>query len=99
MRLVQPGDIIDKIRYLPADIAAERDEGTGRVFQDIVEQRGAEHLRAHAELGEDDGDRDWVGDIRIPAAALLPAMPGGGDRVRALDHGGAAVVMPGADGS
>ena len=60
---------------LVAEVAAQRRPGVYvGVLDRVVQQRRAQRRRRHAELGQDRGDRERVGDVRVAALAQLAAV-------------------------
>ncbi|WP_371651957.1 hypothetical protein [Streptomyces mirabilis] len=57
----------------------------GRVV-DVVQHGGADHGWWHADVGDDGGDGQAVGEARVAAAAGLARVPDGGFVVGVLDE-------------
>ncbi len=72
--LVQLGDAIDQLGHGLAEFAGERGATERRVFQRVVQDRCNDRFRIHAELGEDAGYGDRMGDIGLTAFARLPVV-------------------------
>ncbi len=83
--LVQLGDAVDQQRDLLAEVAAQGVQAVLGVLDGVVQQPGHQGRRVHAQLGEDGGDGERVGDVRVAALALLAAVPALGDLVGPLD--------------
>ncbi len=83
---VQLGDPVDQRRHVVAEVSAQFGEGVGGVLHGVVQQRGAEGVGVHAELGQDRGHRERVGDVRVAALAHLAGVPVGGHLVGAVDE-------------
>ena len=84
--LVQLGHAVDQLGDLVAELAAQLGEGIGGVLDGVMQQRGADRLVVHAELGEDRGHRQRMGDVRVAAVPPLAGMLRRGDLVRVLYH-------------
>ena len=84
--LVQLGDAVDERGDVLAEIAAQLGQRVGGVLDRVVQQRGADGLGVHAELGEDGRHRERMGDVRVAAAPLLVPVPVGGRVVGPLDE-------------
>ena len=85
--LVELGDAVDEHRDLVTEVAAQRLEAVGGVLDGVVQQRRGQRRRGHAELGEDRGDRERVGDVVVAGPALLALVGPLGDGVGPLDQG------------
>ena len=75
LNLVEFTDAVDEIRD---DLAEDRDDfrfRRRRVFDDVVQDRGNERVAVEAQVREDVGDRDRVGDVWFAGNALLALMP------------------------
>ena len=84
--LVQLGHPVDQRRHVVAELAAQFRQRVGGVLDRVVQQRRADGLVVHAQLGQDRGHRERVGDVGVAAQALLAGVPAGGHLVRALDE-------------
>ena len=84
--LVQLGDAVDQRGDVLAELAAQLGQRVGGVLHRVVQQRGADRLGVHAELGQDRRHRERVGDVRVAAAPLLVPVPVGGRLVGPLDE-------------
>ena len=60
-------------------------EGVRRVLDRVVQQRGGQGRRGHAQLGQDQGHGQWVGDVGVAALADLALVSLLGHVVRALE--------------
>ena len=84
--LVQLGDAVHQRGDVLAELAAQLGQRVGGVLHRVVQQRGADRLGVHAELGQDGRHRQRVGDVRVAAAPLLVPVPVGGRLVGPLDE-------------
>ena len=84
--LVQLGDPVHQGRDLVPEIGPQLVEGVVRVLHRVVQQGRAQRLVVHAQLGEDRGHGERVGDVRVAALALLPGVPVRGHLVGVLDQ-------------
>jgi hypothetical protein len=84
--LVQLGHPVDQRRYILAELAAQFRQRVGGVLDRVVQQRRADGLVVHAQLGEDRGHRERVGDVGVAAQPLLAGVPAGGHLIGALDE-------------
>ncbi len=99
---VELGDAVDQQRDLVAEVTAQLLQAVFGVLDGVVQQARHQRGRVHAQLGEDGGDRERVGDVRVAALALLAAVPALGDLVGPLDlaqRGGLDLGVVGADGA
>ena len=96
LHLVELGDAVDQEGDLAAELLGELVELVVGVLDGVVQERGHERVRVHAQLGQDRGDRQRVGDVRVPGLAELPVVQLFGPRVRLLEqpHVGARVRGP-----
>ncbi|CVM75995.1 Uncharacterised protein [Streptococcus pneumoniae] len=85
--LVQLGHAVHEEGDLGAEVGAEALQGVVRVLDGVVQQGRQERRARHADLGEDRGDRDGVGDVRVPGAPHLPLVCRAGDLEGADDLG------------
>ncbi len=83
--LVELGDAVDEQRDGVAEVTAELVEAVLGVLDRVVKQARHQRRGVHAQLGEDRGDGEGVGDVRVAALALLAAVPALGDLVGLLD--------------
>ena len=72
-------------------------ERVRRVLDGVVQQRRAQRRRRHAELGEDRGHGQRVGDVRVAALAPLAGVQPLGEPVRALDGADVGLGVGGPD--
>jgi hypothetical protein len=86
LHLVQLGDAVDEPGDLVTEVALEVDEGVVGVLDGVVEERGDERDGVHAQLTEDGGDGERVGDVRVAGLAPLAAVGLLGDVVGALQQ-------------
>lgn len=89
-------DRCDQVDDVVAELIGNPLRRTGRVVH-IVEQCRADHRRLHAEIGDDDGDGEAVGDERVPATAHLAFMPEGSFSVGVFHQGGISLGVVCAD--
>ena len=73
---------VDEQRDARAERLADLRERHGRVLDDVVQERGGEHLLAVAAPREQPGDADRMGDVGLPVLAPLAAVRVLGERVR-----------------
>ena len=99
LHLVELGDAVDEQRDLVAEVGAQRVEGVGRVLDRVVQQRRDQRRLGHADVGEDRGDRERVGDVGVAALAHLAGVPLVGDRVGALEEREVGLRVVGAHGA
>jgi hypothetical protein len=71
VHLVELGDAVDEVRDVDAELAVDVVEAVRGVLDDVVQQRGHERGGVHAQLGQDGGHRERVGDVRVAAAPGL----------------------------
>ena len=69
--LVQLGHAVDHGGDLWAEVGGELLDGVGGVLDGVVQQRGAQGGLVHAQLSQDGGHRQRVGDVGVPALAEL----------------------------
>ncbi len=67
------------------EVALEGVEAVLGVLDGVVQQARHQRRRVHAQLGEDRGDGQRVGDVGVAALALLAPVPALGDLVGLLD--------------
>ena len=84
--LVQLGDAVDQPGHLVAELGAQLVEGVRRVLDRVVEQRGDQRRLGHADVGQDRGDRERVGDEGVTAAPHLAGVQPLRGQVRALQQ-------------
>ena len=72
--LVELGHAVDELGDLVAEVRAQLLEGVRRVLDGVVQQRGDQGRLGHADVGEDRGDRERVGDVGVAALAHLGAV-------------------------
>ncbi len=80
--LLQLGDPVDQIADLGAEPLPHLIERHFRVLDGVVEQGGGQGGGLGAQFGEDEGDRQRVGDVRLAALAHLAAVGGLGQHIR-----------------
>ena len=81
--LLQLRDAVDEVGHLVAELRAQAVQRVVGVLDGVVQQRGDERRGVHAQLGQDRGDGERMGDVRIAGLALLPRVLGLGHLVRA----------------
>ena len=81
--LVELGDAVDELGHRRAELGGDLLGGELGVFERVVQDRRDDRLGVHAELGEDAGDGDRMGDVRLAALARLPFVGECADFVRA----------------
>ena len=86
LNLRQLGDAVDELGDLGAEPLLDVGQAVLGVLGDVVEERGLDRGRVEAELGEDLGRRDRVGDVRLAGGALLALVGGDGEVERAVDR-------------
>ena len=96
--LVQLGDPVDQGGDLVPEVGAQFIQGVGGVLDRVVQQGTADGLVRHAQLGQDGGDGERVGDVRVAALALLPGVPACRDVISVLDEPDVGLGMGGPDG-
>ena len=69
--LRQLGDAVDEVGDLGAEALLDVGQAVLGVLGDVVEERRLDRDRVDAELGEDLGRRDRVGDVRLAGGAAL----------------------------
>ena len=73
--LVQLGDAVDQVADLLAEVGGQRLQRVAGVLDGVVQQRGDQRGGVHAEVGQDVGDGQRVGDVRVAGAAQLVGVP------------------------
>ena len=84
--LVQLGAAVDQPRDLAAELLRHLPQRVVGVLDGVVQQRGAQRRLGHAQLGQDRGDRQRVGDVGVPALPGLALVLAVGDPVGPLDQ-------------
>ncbi|OIQ80927.1 hypothetical protein GALL_373060 [mine drainage metagenome] len=95
--LVELRDTVDEHRNLGPEVGAELLERVVGVLDRVVQQRGDQRRRCHAELGENGGHGDRVRDVRVTALAELSAVSLLGHGVGALDDRQVGLGLVGPD--
>jgi hypothetical protein len=72
--LVELGDAVDDLGHGVAELRRDLRLGDRRVLDDVVQDRRDDGVGVEAQLGEDFGGRDGVGDIGLAGLALLAAV-------------------------
>ena len=83
---VQLGHPVDEMAHLFAEFLGQRLERVAGVLDGVVQQRGHQSGGVHAQLGQDVGDGQRVGDVGIAGMAQLGGMPLVGDLEGSLQH-------------
>jgi hypothetical protein len=73
--LVQLGDAVDQMRHLLAEVGGQLFHRVAGVLDGVVQQRGDQRGGVHAEFGQDVGNGQRMGDVRVTRAAQLVGMP------------------------
>ena len=68
------GEAVDQLADLGAEQLVDLRPGDGRVLDDVVQQRRDDGRVVELQVGEDGGDFERVGEIRIAGGALLVAV-------------------------
>ena len=97
--LVELGDAVDQQRDLVAEVGPQLGQRVVGVFDRVVQQGRREHRRLHPQLGEDRGDRERVGDVRVARLAGLAAVGPLGHCVGPLDERDVGLRVGGPDGA
>ena len=97
--LVELGDAVDEQRDLVAEVGAQLVEGVRRVLDRVVQQGGHEGRLGHADVRQDRGHRQRVGDVGVAALAGLAAVVLLGGVVGALEQRQVGLRVVGADGA
>ncbi|MCO5556192.1 hypothetical protein L7F22_009736 [Adiantum nelumboides] len=84
--LVELGDAVDEVRDLVAEVGAQPVQGVVGVLDGVVQQRRDQRRGVHAQLGQDRGDGERVGDVGVAGLAALPLVLVLGDVVGALEQ-------------
>ena len=95
--LVELGHAVDQRGDVVAEVAAQLGQRVGGVLDGVVQQRRAQRLVVHAELGQDRGHRQRVRDVRVAALAHLAGVQLRGNVVGALDQPDIGLGMRRAD--
>ena len=96
--LVQLGDAIHQRRDVLAELPAQLGQRVRGVLDRVVQQRRADGLGVHAQLGEDGRHGQRMGNVRVAAEALLIPVPVGGRIVGPLDQPDVGLRVRRADG-
>ncbi len=97
LHLVELGDPVDEHGDLVAEVGAHLLERVRRVLDGVVEQGRDQGRLGHADVGQDRGDRERVGDVGVAALAGLAGVELLGDPVGALDQREVGLGVVGAD--
>ena len=84
--LVQLGDAVDEVGYLLTELGGDVGDRVPGVLDGVVQQGGDQRCGVHAQLGEDGGDGERVGDVRVAGLAQLAVVPVLGDVIAALQQ-------------
>ena len=82
----QLGDALDELGDLLAELGTNLVDRGRCVLDDVVQQRRGERRVVEAQLGEDLGDAERMGDEILAASSLLAGMGFRSERERALDQ-------------
>ena len=80
--LVELGHAIDERSDGRSEFAFEFVAVERRVFERVVQDRGDDRFRIHAQIGKDRGDRDRMRDVRFAAFARLSCVRLRADQIR-----------------
>ena len=94
--LVELGDPVDDDPDQLAELAGQPLETDLGVLDRVVQQRGGQGRGVHAEIGEDAGDGQRMGDVRIAGAPHLALVGLLGELVGPLDQADFGLGMGGA---
>ncbi len=83
---VQLGHAVDKMADLFAEIAGQCIQCVAGVLDGVMQQGGHQRGGVHAQLGEDVGHRQRVGDVRVPGVPQLSGVPLLGDLIGPLQQ-------------
>ena len=95
--LVELGDAVDEHGHLVAELVAQVAQVVVGVLDGVVQERGREGRRGHAQLGQDGRHRERMGDVGVAALALLAAVGACGRPVGALDDPDVGLRVGGMD--
>ena len=95
---VQLGHAVDEARDLLTEVAAQLGHRVGGVLDRVVQQRGGQRGRRHAELGEDRRHGERVRDVGVAGLAQLAPVGLLGDDVGLLDDRDVGLGVRRADG-
>ena len=70
--LVEFRHAIDKMPYFLAEVLGQLLQRVRGVLDSVVQQCGDDRRRRHAEIGENAGNSQWVGDVGLATAPRLP---------------------------
>ena len=82
----QLGHAVDELGDLRPEALLDVGQAVLGVLRDVVEERGLDRGRVEAELGQDLGRGDRVGDVRLAAGPLLALVGGDREVERAVDR-------------
>ena len=85
LELVQLAQAIHQLGHGLAELLANLLDADVGVFRHVVQQRGGDGLRIEVQRGQDAGDRDGVGDVRIARLAQLALVCGATEGERSFD--------------
>ena len=83
--LVELGDAVDQLGDVGAEALGDLVLRGRRVLDDVVQDRRDDRRRIQVQVGEDVGDRDRMGDVRLAAQALLAFVGLGAELVGVAD--------------
>jgi hypothetical protein len=84
---VQLGHAVDEMAHFLAEVLGQRRKRVAGVLDGVVQQRGHQSGGVHAQLGQDVGDGQRMGDVGIAGVAQLRGVPLVGYFVRPLQQG------------
>src|SRR5919204_3503194 len=82
--LVELGDAVDELGHRLAEGVGDLVLGDRGVLGDVVQERRHQRLAVEMPAGEDLGDRERVGNVRVTRLARLPGVRGLGEAVGLL---------------
>ncbi len=94
--LLHLGDAVDDEAHLVAELRTDLIEGHVGVLDGVVEQRGRQGGGLGTEFGEDQGDGEWMCDVRLTTFSHLTAVRGLREEIRAAQNGQIGVRVVGA---
>ena len=83
---VELGHPVDEDRHLRAELGLDLADRQAGVLHRVVQQRRDQRGGVHADLGQQDRDGQWVGDVGGAGLAGLPGVPVVGDGVGAAEQ-------------
>ena len=83
---VELGHAVDEVGDLVTEVRTQRHQRVRRVLDGVVQQGRTQRRRGHAQLGQDRGHGQRMGDVGVAALTHLPAVVLLGDVVGLLQH-------------